>query len=104
MVAGSLLLTGGALLGAGVGFLMAPQSGKDTRKYLFRNAKKVGRKAEGVVGDLADTVSGVVDAVGHGAEEIRDFAHETRKGLIGVLEVGQKRLGKQRARLEKLIA
>jgi gas vesicle protein len=108
VVAGTLLLTAGALLGAGVALLLAPRSGKDTRKEILRYAKKAGRKAEGVVGEFADTVSEMVDAVGGKADDIldqgKDLAHDAKKELIGVLEEGQKKLEKQRARLEKLIA
>jgi gas vesicle protein len=101
-------LTAGALLGAGVALLLAPQSGKDTRKNLARYAKKTGRKAEGVVGEFADSVSSMVDAVGEKAEGIlgqgKGLASDAKKELIGVLEEGQRKLEKQRTRLEKLIA
>ncbi|HEY7529001.1 MAG TPA: YtxH domain-containing protein [Candidatus Deferrimicrobiaceae bacterium] len=108
VVTGTLLLTVGALLGAGVALLLAPQSGKDTRKDLSRYAKKAGRRAEGVVGEFADSVSEMVDAVGEKAEGIlgqgKNLAHDAKKELIGVLEEGQRKLEKQRTRLEKLIA
>jgi gas vesicle protein len=107
-VAGTLLLTVGMLLGAGIALLLAPQSGKDTRKGLFRYAKKAGRKAEGVVGEFAESVSGMVDSVGERAEVIleqgKDMAYDAKKELIGVLEEGQKKLERQKTRLEKLIA
>lgn len=108
VVAGTLLLTVGALLGAGVALLLAPQSGKDTRKGLARYAKKAGRRTEGVVGEFAESVSDMVDAVGEKAEGIleqgKDLAYDAKKELIGVLEEGQKKLERQRTRLEKLIA
>ncbi|OGP77467.1 MAG: hypothetical protein A2Z13_01555 [Deltaproteobacteria bacterium RBG_16_64_85] len=107
VIAGTLLLAAGALLGAGVALLLAPQSGMDTRKAIVRYAKKAGRKAEGVVEEFADAVSKMVDAVGDKAEDIlgmgKDLAHDAKKELIAAIEEGQKRLEMQKARLEKLI-
>jgi gas vesicle protein len=108
VIAGTLLLAAGAILGAGVALLLAPQSGRDTRKDIVRFAKKARRGAEGVVGEFADAVSGMVDAVGDKADDIldkgKDLAHEAKKELIEAIEEGQKKLEKQKARLEKLIA
>ena len=62
---GTLLLVAGALLGAGIALLLAPQSGKQTRKDIARYAKKE---------------------------------------VLHVVEDGQRKLEKHRAKLEKLIA
>jgi gas vesicle protein len=108
VAAGTLLLMAGAFLGAGIALLLAPQSGKDTRKDILRYAKKARNGAEGVVEEFADTVSGMVDAVGDKAEDIlvkgKDLAHDAKKDLIGAIADGQKKLEKQRVRLEKMIA
>ena len=108
VAAGTLLLAAGAILGAGVALLLAPQSGKDTRKDIVRYAKKARNGAGGVVEDFADTVSGMVDAVGDKAEDIldkgKDLAYDAKMELIGAIAEGQKKLEKQRARLEKMIA
>lgn len=101
---GTLLLTAGTILGAGVALALAPKTGKETRKDFFRYGKKARKEAE----DFADTVSGMVDAVGDRAEDIldkgKDLAHDAKKELIGAIEEGQRKLEKQRVRLEKLIA
>jgi gas vesicle protein len=106
--AGTLLLSAGAFLGAGAALLLAPQTGRKTRKDLGRYAKKAMSGAEGAVEEFADTVTGMVEAVGDTAESILDrgkhVARDTKKELIGAIEGGQKQLGKQKARLEKLIA
>jgi len=108
VAAGTLLLAAGAILGAGVALLLAPQSGRDTRTDILRYAKKARNGAGGVVEDFADTVSGMVDAVGDKAEDIldkgKDLAYDAKKELIGAIAEGQKKLEKQRARLEKMIA
>lgn len=105
---GALLLTAGALIGAGAALLLAPQSGKDTRKDIARYAKKAKRGAEGVVGEFTDSVSGMVEAVGDKAEDIlgkgKDLTLETKKELIGAIEEGRKQLDRQRVKLEKMIA
>lgn len=106
--AGTLLLTAGAFLGAGAALLLAPQSGKSTRKDLNRYARKAVNEAEEVVENVADTATGVVSAVGDKAEDIldkgKDLAHGAKKDLIGAIEGGQKRVEKQITRLEKLIS
>jgi gas vesicle protein len=105
---GTLLLVAGALLGAGIALLLAPQSGKQTRKDIARYAKKAQRRAEGVVEEFADRVSGMVDEVGDRAAEIldrgKDLAHDAKKEVLHVVEDGQRKLEKHRAKLEKLIA
>jgi len=108
VMTGTLLLAAGVLIGAGAALLLAPQSGKATRKDIARYAKNARRKAEGVVGEFTDSVSGMVDAVGDKAEDIldkgKDLSHEAKKELIGAIEDGRKKLERQRAKLEKLIA
>ena len=107
-VAGTFLLTAGAFLGAGAALLLAPHSGKTTRKDLNRYARKAISGAEGVVEEVADTVTGAIGAVGDRAEDIldkgKDLAHGAKKELIGAIEGGQKRVEKQITRLEKLVS
>ncbi len=104
---GALLLVAGGIIGAGVALLFAPQSGERTRKDITRYARKVRRKAEGVVDDFADTVSEMVETVSDKAEEIlekgKDMAYDAKKGLVKAIEEGQEKLEKQRARLVKLV-
>jgi gas vesicle protein len=104
---GALMLVAGGIIGAGVALLFAPQSGDRTRKDIVRYSRKVRRKAEGVVEDFADTVSEMVDTVSEKAEDIldkgKDMAYEAKKELVKVLEDGQQKLEKQRARLVKLV-
>ena len=104
---GALMLVAGGIIGAGLALLFAPQSGDRTRKDIVRYSRKVRRKAEGVVEDFADTVSEMVDTVSDKAEDIldkgKDMAYEAKKELVKVLEDGQQKLEKQRARLVKLV-
>ncbi|MBI5420089.1 MAG: YtxH domain-containing protein [Deltaproteobacteria bacterium] len=105
---GALMLVTGLLLGASAALLFAPQSGKETRKDILRYARKAKGRAEGVVEEFSDSVTEMVESVGEKAEEIlekgKDLATDAKKGLLYAMEEGQKRLEKQRSRLEKLIA
>ena len=55
----------GALLGAGVALLFAPQSGEDTRRMLRKRAKKIAAGAE----DRFDDVKGRIRQARRKAEE-----------------------------------
>jgi gas vesicle protein len=59
----------GAIIGAGVAYLTAPQPGKRARKRLKRAAVGVRHSASDRFDDLADEVKGKVDEVIKGARE-----------------------------------
>jgi gas vesicle protein len=59
----------GAIIGAGVAYLTAPQPGKKTRKRLKRAAVGVRDSASARLDNLADEVKGKVDEVIKGARE-----------------------------------
>jgi len=104
---GALLVMAGAILGAGVALLFAPQTGRATRRDITRYARKTSRKLEGVAGDVAESVSEMADAVEEKAEELlekgKDLSKESREAVITVFNEGQERLGRQRDRLAKLL-
>ncbi len=100
-------LAAGAVVGAGAALLLAPRSGKETRRDIARLAKKTGRVAGEVVANFTDAVAGMVDAVGKGAGAVldrgKDAALETKKGLLRTIDEAQGTLEKQRAKLAKLV-
>ena len=106
VVTGALLVVAGAILGAGVALLIAPQSGRETRKDIARYARKTSRKLEGVAGEVVGSVAEMADAVEEKAEELldkgKDLAKESREAVLSALDEGQERLGRQRDRLAKL--
>jgi gas vesicle protein len=61
----------GALIGAGIALLYAPQSGKDTRKLLAKKAKALKDKAH-------DTV-----------ESAQEFIHDRKADLAAVIDSGR---------------
>ena len=106
-VVGALMLVAGGIIGAGIALMYAPQSGKKTRKDVSRFGKKMKRTADAVVDEFASSVSEMVETVSERAEDILDkgldMTHEAKKELVKVLEQGQERLEKQRAKLSKLV-
>ena len=106
VVTGALLVLAGAILGAGAALLVAPQSGRQTRRDIARYARKTGRKLEGVAGEVVGSVAGMADAVEEKAEELlekgMDLSRESREAVLAALNEGQERLGRQRDRLAKL--
>jgi gas vesicle protein len=87
------LLTG-AVLGAGIGMLLAPKAGSELRGAVAEQAKNWGsaaseqyRKAADTAGTWAeqgrDMVSKARDVVSRGADEARDYASNTMGGGNG---------------------
>lgn len=104
---GGIMLVAGGLLGAAVALLYAPQSGRQTRRDISRYSRKMRREAENVVDEFAGNVHGMVETIGERAEDIldrgKDLAHEAKVELIKIIDEGQARLEKQKARLAKII-
>ncbi|MGA6994503.1 MAG: YtxH domain-containing protein [Candidatus Deferrimicrobiaceae bacterium] len=100
-------LVAGAVIGAGIALLFAPQSGKNTRKDILYHSKRGRRKAKRILEDFSDTVSDMVDTLGDNTmsvvEKGKDAVHEAKRGVLETIEEGQERLGKQREKLTRLI-
>ena len=104
---GALLVLTGAILGAGAALLVAPQTGRESRRDIARYARKTSRKLEGVAGEVIGSVAGMAEAVEEKAEELlekgKDLSRESREAVLAALNEGQERLGRQRDRLAKLL-
>ena len=72
---GSAMFTVGALIGAGVGLLLAPQSGARTRRRLQLLANDAGEKAGQLVEDAKRAVRQAVDE----AKKMVDQGFEARR-------------------------
>lgn len=103
---GALMLMAGGLIGAGLGLLFAPQSGKKTRKKIGRYAQKVRNEAEEIIRDSANAVTDAVEELGEKTsglvERGGEVAEEWKDHLMDTLERGQKSIEKQRKRLNEL--
>ncbi len=67
------ILIAGALLGAGVALLIAPQSGRKTRRDIHQFAKKARSKAEAARLELQHSIDSIVG----------DLAKKLQEGLAG---------------------
>ena len=70
----------GALIGAGIALLYAPQSGKETRKLLVKKAKQLRDKAQDTVENaqefIKDRKADLVAAVDSGKETVDHAKHK----------------------------
>ncbi len=64
VIPGALMLIGGGIVGAGLGLLLAPRAGKETRKDIARFGQTVVNKGDKVVHELAGNVADFADTVG----------------------------------------
>ena len=80
---GAFMLVMGGLIGAGAALLMAPQSGKKTRRQMTRSSRKA-----------RDRASDLFESGGEAAEYWRNH-------LLESLEQGQKKLERQKKRLSQ---
>ncbi len=90
----------GAILGAGIALLFAPQSGKRTRKDFVRFARKTKDKAEDLASDLMESLSELVDEVAEKTSEAlskgKDFTSDAKKEIL-------KAIDKQKEKVEKIL-
>lgn len=66
----TLYLVGAGVVGAGLGLLFAPKSGRKTRRDIARFARGVGTDTVKAVNDLADNVSTYAGTVGSKASRL----------------------------------
>ncbi len=106
VAAAALLVLAGGIIGAGLTLLMAPQSGKKTRRDISRYAKRVKTRAEEAVDDLSDNINDLVESIGDKTDELvdkgKDVAVGARKDLIRLIEEGASRLEKFRTKLSRM--
>lgn len=100
---GALMLVAGGVIGAGLGLLFAPQSGRRTRSQIARSTRRVRNQAEEMVRDAAHSVTEAVEDLGEKAatlvERGGEVAEDWREHLLDSLEQGQKKLERERQRL-----
>lgn len=106
VAAAALLVLAGGIIGAGLTLLLAPQSGKKTRRDISKYARRVKTRAGEAADDLSDTINDLVESIGDKTDELvekgRDVAGGARKDLIRLIEEGAARLEKFRTKLSRM--
>lgn len=97
----------GALIGASVALLFAPQTGKKTRRQIAGYGKKAGNLAQHFVGDIAESMDDIFRDVlqlsGQGIEKGKDFTNRAVTDLLDVLDAGKKYIEEERVKLNKML-
>ena len=75
--------TAGAAIGATIALLYAPQTGKDTRRYLGKKTRQSREALADAGGDLADKAKELFDKGRHMADEAADLFERGRKIIEG---------------------
>lgn len=81
-----LAIIGAAAAGFAAGILMAPKSGKETRKDLKKKAVKLKADTEKVAGKAAAVAKDSVDSLKVGSRKVGDAVTETAKDVKGNVE------------------
>jgi Gas vesicle protein len=97
----------GAVVGASVALLFAPQTGKKTRRQIADYSKKAGTRAQHFVTDIAESMDDVLKDVlqmsGQGIEKGKDFSNRALSEVLDVLDAGKKYIEDERAKLNKML-
>jgi len=60
----ALMVFGGGVVGAGLALLLAPQSGKKSRKEITRFSRSVSRQGDKVIRNISESMSDFAERVG----------------------------------------
>ncbi len=86
----------GAILGAGAALLLAPRSGKETRRELREGAERWRKTAESAVRQMQDSVASAVDDL---REQVTDRVASARQAV----EAGREAARRTREELERRV-
>jgi len=106
-VTDALFLVGGGVLGADVALLLAPHSGRETRREIVRFGKKLESNSDKAIHEFADSITNFADSVGDKAVGIvrngETRTKKARKGILNAIETGQETLELQKRRVARII-
>jgi gas vesicle protein len=87
-----LAFLGGALVGAAAAFMLAPQTGRETREQLRGYARKAEDSMREFVGEAGEVMDEAV-------EKGREFLQEKKSMLTEAFEAGREAMRRERERL-----
>ena len=96
---GVLLFVGGGLLGAGLALLLAPQSGRKTRRDIVHLGKMARKKSEQIQLEMRHAVDNLVDDISEkmqeGMDRGREWTEKTTQGVLHALNSGKDYIRKE---------
>jgi gas vesicle protein len=94
-----LLFVGGGLLGAGLALLLAPQSGRKTRRDIVHLGKMARKKSEQIQLEMRHAVDNLVDGISEkmqeGMDRGREWTEKTTQGVLHALNSGKEYIRKE---------
>jgi|SRR3990172_11196202 len=101
-----MILLGG-LLGASAALLLAPQSGRRTRRRIVRYSRKAGQRAQEFVSGIAESMDSVLgdilDFGEQGLDKGKALTDRARGEILEVLDAGKKYIDEEREKLDKIL-
>ena len=102
---GALLFVAGSLIGAGLALLLAPQSGRRTRRDIVHLGKMAKKKSEQIQLEMRRALDNLVDDISErmqeGMDRSREWTEQTTQGVVQALNSGKDYIGKE---LENVIS
>jgi len=102
---GALLFVAGSLIGAGVALLLAPQSGRKTRRDIVHLGKMAKKKSEQIQLEMRHALDNLVDDISErmqeGMDRGREWTEQTTQGVVRALNSGKDYIRKE---LENVIS
>ena len=102
---GALMFVAGGLLGAGLALLLAPQSGRRTRRDIVHLGKMARKKSEQIQLEIHHAIDDLVEDISEKMQEGmyrgREWTENTTQGVLQALNSGKNHIRKE---LENIIS
>ncbi len=102
---GVLLFVAGSLLGAGLALVLAPQSGRRTRRDIVHLGKMAKKKSEQIQLEMRHAIDDLVEDISEkmqeGMDRGREWTEKTTQGVLQALNSGKDYIRKE---LENVIS
>ena len=96
---GVLLFAAGSLIGAGLALLLAPQSGRRTRRDIVHLGKMAKKKSEQIQLEMHHAIDNLVDDISErmqeGMDRGREWTEKTTQGVLQALNSGKDYIRKE---------